>query len=131
MDGIGIMLQFAINVNTLVANLHFVAPDRNDAFDEVLAGVLGKSENNHITAPRFLDGDKGIVGEGSFYTVDKFIDQNIVSDQQGVLHGTGWYFKRLHHECANKHRQDNGDDNGLDIVAQFALRWFGRGGWPV
>jgi hypothetical protein len=50
MDGIWIMLQFAVDVNTLVANLHFVAADRDDAFDEILAGISGNLKTT--TSPR-------------------------------------------------------------------------------
>ncbi len=64
---------------------------------------------------RALTLDPQFIVKGVSYAIDKFIDKQVVSDQQRMDHGAGRNFKRLDHEGPDYHGKNQGYDNCLGI----------------
>ena len=120
-NGMSIVDQLTIDEKLLVADLHNIAGNTDDALDEILAGIFGKLEDDNVVALRIVDGDDGLFDEGRLDAIDELVDQNVIADQQRVLHGTGRDFESLDHKGADKQGQYHGDDDRLDVFPQGPL----------
>src|SRR5690606_39299451 len=64
--------------------------------------------------PRLVEGGQPDPGAGDLGAVDGLVDQQEVSDEQGVLHAAGRDAERLDEEGPDEQEQAEGDENGLD-----------------
>jgi len=120
-NGIFFILRFAIDVDLFVFDFDGVTLHADYPFDIVLVGIYRVFEDNNISSCRLLIGDPGIAADGVFYTVYEFVDENVVSDEQGVLHGAGGYFKGLDYKGPDKKRKQQRNENGFNILTDGGL----------
>ena len=101
---------------------HAVARDRDDPLHEVLSRLLGLVvvrilKNDYVITMDLLVGKK-MVKRGRVRRKSKFVDQEVVAYQEGVLHGPGRNLEGLHHKRGAKHRQDHSDDQRFKRVTE-------------
>ena len=61
----------------------------------------------------------GISEETAMVSVDEFVDEDVISYQKGRLHRSGWYLVSLNHKGPYEERDNQGDDDGLDIFLKL------------
>ena len=52
---------------------------------------------------------------------DELVHEQVIADEQVVLHRSGRDLERLHDERADEQREDDGDDDRLEVLAQRRL----------
>ena len=124
-DGIGVVLGLAIHEDLLVALLDNITGYAHHAFDIIHFRVAREFKDDNIPPVRFFDRNQRLVGEGHANAVDKFIDQDMVPDEQGILHGTGWDFKGLYDKRTDEKGQHDRQQDGFNILpdAGFLFRF--------
>ena len=92
-------IGLSVDENLLIANLHGIAGEPNDPLDEVtalpegLAAILRELENDDIGAFRLANGQKTPVHSWYLHAVNKLVHQQVITDQQRVLHRSRGNFK--------------------------------------
>jgi hypothetical protein len=120
----GILKRQAIQKNLLVPDFNRIAPYANDPLDEILGSVLRIDEDNDITPLWFTDGDQIFSDKRDFDAINKFVHQNMITNQKGWLHGTGRNFKGLNNKGPDKKGDQNGNDDRLCIFYKFRFRFY-------
>lgn len=77
----------------------------DDALDEVLLGVLGVLEDNHVPTLRRQAGEEALVGEGQERAVGGLVHEDVIADEQRRDHRAARDLEGLDHEAA----QEQGD----------------------
>ena len=96
--GHGFVLRDAVEIDDAIAEVDAVAGDADGALDEVEVGGLGigLEEDDDVSALDVAVADEGrpccLRGEGDA------VDQDVVADEQGLLHGGGGNFEVLEDE---------------------------------
>lgn len=98
-----------------------VSGESDDPLDEILAFVHRIDENDHIPSAWFTDGDQGGTDKRDLDPVDKLVDEDVISYQQGRLHGARRDLKSLNDKRSNKQGQQNGNRCSLCILPKGAL----------
>jgi len=81
-----IIHRLVINVNFIIDDLHFFTFQSNNPFDKILRPVLWKNKDDDVPSPRFVIPKKFDIGIRNSYSINKFIDQDVVAHQQRWLH---------------------------------------------
>ncbi len=110
-----------VHVNLFVTHLNNISFNADDPLDKILAGVLGKFKDDDISAFWFCYRNNRGLQKWNLDTVNKFIDQNVVPDQKGLLHGTRGDFKRLNDKRTDKQGQKDGHKDRFNIFPKTAL----------
>ena len=66
-------------------------------------------------------GSSGALEAGLARAEHELVDQQVIADEQVVLHRAGRDLERLDDERPDEERQDDGDDDRLEVLAQRRL----------
>src|SRR5712664_3158598 len=94
-----------------------VARESDHSLHKVLVILKRVFEDDDVAALQRAVGQNLFV-PGAASTEDKFIDQQVIADQQGSFHGGRRNFERLDNKSGAEKREDYGDKQGLDILGQ-------------
>lgn len=97
-NGIVDLKEFTIDENLFVDNFNAVACHAHNPLNEIFFWIYWIFENDDVFTFGLANGNPGGAGEGIFYSVSELVNQEVVTDQQGGNHGSGWNFKRLDNE---------------------------------
>ena len=114
---------FIIDLDLLVADMDGVPRHTNDPFNKVLLGIFSELEHNDIPPFGVCDRDDREIQERDFHAVDNLVHKNVIPDEQGWLHGTGWYFEGLNYKSADEQGQNDGKEESLSIFPKDVLFW--------
>ena len=117
---------FVIKVYLLVTNLHNVAGYPDDPLYKILLGIFREFEDHHIPPLRFCHRDEGGVDNGEIDPIYEFVDEDMISHQEGRLHGARRNLKGLHDKSPNEKGQDNGNQYRFGVFAKDTLFWLNR-----
>ena len=90
-----IVKGLSIDEDFVSQDFNLVTRESDDPFYEVFAFVNRVDKDDHVVPFGLTDRNDGVSNEGQFDPVDEFVDKNMVSDQQGGLHGPGGYLECL------------------------------------
>jgi hypothetical protein len=113
---VGLVLRDAVEVDDAVAQVEVVAGDADDALDEVeIRGFgVGLEEDDDVAAFDLAVEDEGRPfcwgGEGDA------VDENVIADEQGLLHGGGGNLEVLEDEG---HDEETDGEDGADRGERF------------
>src|SRR5437868_8712602 len=116
----------AIYPNLPVDQLDVISRHSDHALHEMLRGIYGIVKNNNVPSPHPLIGHHPAAGLPS---IPQLVDQQIVADQERVLHGFRGNLKRLHHKTDYEYRDDYRRKQRLDrwqqamILSSNYSRW--------
>ncbi len=111
----------AVDVDALVAQLEGLAGQADDALDEVALRVLGVLEDHDLSAPHVGDGQQGPLERGGRRREHELVHQQVIADEQVVLHRSRRDLEGLHDPRAHEQRQDHGHHDRLEVLARVAL----------
>ena len=120
--------RLAVDIEFFVDDFDRLATDGDTALDQVSVGIDWRAEDDDIAGLWVANcgqAKKANIGARHIdrRTVNKFIGQQIVADQQGVFHRARGNIERLHHARADNQRQTHSDENGRNILSntRFAI----------
>src|SRR5689334_230776 len=90
----------AIHVYTAIDQPYPITGYSYHAFHKMLSGIYGITENDNIPAPHPPVRHDRVPEPAA--AVPQFVYQQVVANQQRVLHGLRRYLKSLHDECNDK-----------------------------
>jgi len=93
----------------------------NDPLNEVLTRIHRVDKNNNIIPVGMLNGNDRLADKRELDAVDEFVDQDVITYQQGWFHGTRGYLESLHHKRSDKQGKEDGNDCGLCILPEHTL----------
>ena len=124
----GIMFQkLMVYINFLIADFNNIPGNADDPFDKIFAGIFGEFKHHNISAFWICNGNQGGLYKRQFNSVDKFIDQDMVSDLEGLFHGPGGNFKCLNDKSSDEQCQYYGDNDGFNVFSESALFFLREG----
>ena len=106
---VGFVLGDAVQVDDTVAEMDVVAGDGDGALDQEEVRLAGLEEDDDIAALDVAIEDEGCPGGGR--SERDTIDQNVIADKQGLLHGGGGDFEVLEDEG---HDEETDGEDGAD-----------------
>ena len=130
--------QLTVDINLIIAKLNRFArqPDhsfdviyliRNDSSESVSARIFSKTgifENYNVAAPYFaLRQKRNRFAAGR---KDEFVNQQIIADQNRILHRTGRNRYGLQNKRHPENRHNQGHDKRFEILSKSAFRRSGR-----
>src|ERR1022692_391885 len=95
----------AVNVDAFVDEAQAVSGQGYHSLHEVLRGVYRIMEDDDISAPDLAIGQKTVPAHAA--AVAEFIHQQVIADQQRLLHGFRRDGERLHEKCDHKNGNHN------------------------
>ena len=115
--------RLPVDVNVPVGHADVVPGNSDDPLHEVLARLLclvvavGILEDQNVVAVNRAVGKhvpkpSGLVGKRNL------VHQQVVADEERVLHRAGWNLKRLEHEGGPKNRQDDSHDQRFNGISR-------------
>src|SRR5690606_37581947 len=107
-------LRLAVPVEHLVAHEQGIARYADEPLDVVLVRFVRWEEDDDVAEPRFVEGGQPNPRAGDLGAVDGLVDQQEVTDEQGVLHAPSRDAERLDEEGPDEEEQTERDENGLD-----------------
>src|SRR5262249_49538249 len=92
---------------------------------EVAVGLLGILEDDDVAAADGTDGEDGAPDRERRRPEDELVDQQVIADQQVVLHRAGRDLERLHDPSMDEQREDHRNDDRLEVLAEdrFLVGW--------
>ena len=106
--------------------LHRFAREADDALDEIALGLLWVLEHHDVEALDGPDRQHGALEAGFARAEHELVDEQVVADEEVVLHRAGRDLERLDDEGPDKERQDDRDDDRLEVLAERGLLEFAR-----
>src|SRR5262249_16486537 len=102
-DLVGLIQLFSVAIHLAVAQVNAVTRDADDPLYNVLALVLFvRMDEHHNVTAMHLPVRHHRSGVGGLWRRGKAVHEEMVTDEQRVLHGAGWNHKRSHHERNNE-----------------------------
>ena len=102
----------AVHQHLPPTDLQRLARQPHDPLDEVALRLLRELEHDHIAA---LDRPGRVEAEAAG-VVEHLVHQQVVADQQVLLHGAGGDLERLEDEGAYEEREDHRDADGFEVL---------------
>src|SRR5207302_8142503 len=90
----------AIHIYTAVDQPDSVAGNSHHTFHKMLSGIYGITENDNIPTPHPPVRHDRIPEPSA--AISQFVHQQVIANQQRVLHGLSGYLESLHHESDDK-----------------------------
>ena len=114
---VGLIEPCAVDVHALVLQLDGFARQPDDALDEIALRILRILEHDHVLALDRLHREHRALGPGDGRAEHELVHQQMIADQQVLLHRPGRYLERLDDERADEERQHDGDNERLEVLA--------------
>ncbi len=115
-NGLGRFHQLVIDIQFFIDDLNFIPGNADDPLDKILGWVLGINKHHDITSLWLSEGNQHLIGKRVADAIGKLVYQQVVTDLQGFQHGSGWNGKSLHHKGPDEQSQEQGDDDGFQIL---------------
>ena len=125
MQDIGLVQSLAVAIDDPVAQMNVIAGNPDNAFYDIQARCFRRQEHHDVAKVDVAVGKQRAnpVALGSKLNA---IDEDMVTDQQRVLHGTGGDFERLYHECDDEQACDqDGTERGQKLDGGLLRPFFG------
>jgi len=110
-----------VDVDRLLPDLHDVPRGSYYTLDEILARVLGKDEDDDVAPFRCGEGQDPALRVRYMVPVDELVDEDVVPDQERVLHAARRDLERLQEEGADDQGDDEGDAERLSVLPDLPL----------
>ena len=107
-----------VDVDLLLAQLDRLTRQPDHALDEVALGLLRILEHDHVAAANGPERQNRLLDARGARAEDELVDEQMIADQEVVLHRSGRDLERLHDEGADEQRQDDGDDDRFEVLAE-------------
>src|SRR2546423_5139671 len=120
MHYVRLVQRFSIDVHILIDELQMIPWQTDDALHEVLVVLKGILENNDVATLERAVRQQFFVPRTTA-TENEFIDQEMVADQKGSLHGSGGNLESLNNEAGAEESENHGDEQGLEILRKGGL----------
>src|SRR4029078_485703 len=111
----------AIYIHLLGPQLAGFARPCDDPVGGVASGLVRVLEHDHVAAPDVSDRQQGPFESARRRAEDELVDQEMVADQQVVLHRSGGNLERLHDPRPHEEREDHGNDDRFGIFPKRGL----------
>src|SRR5262249_7365500 len=109
MDDVRLIGGAVIHVELAVANLHHIAADSHHALQEYLFGIPGITENHDVATMNGFKSRQAQVDQRNLRTIERFVEKQMIADQDRAFHRARRYNRRLADESPNAQRDDAGD----------------------
>src|SRR5512143_2144145 len=96
-----------------------IAGNSNDSLHKVLRRVQRITENDDVAALDFVVGNEPVPDTGR--TKVSFVDQQVIADQQRVLHRFGWNLERLDDESDHENGDYDSNEERLNSADPSAV----------
>src|SRR5215210_1449559 len=124
-EGVGVLVhgvarifdRLAVDVELRVDDLDRVAAHGDAALDEVERRVLRRAEDDDVAALDTAERQQAPLRPGGPGAVDEPVDEEVVADQEGVLHGAARDVEGLDDEGVGEQQEHRGDDQRLEVFA--------------
>ena len=116
---------FPVNIHFLVFDQDSVARKADDPFDKILIRIDGVLEDDHIFAVNIFNGDEHFSCKRISNAINKFINQDMIADEQGRYHGPRGDLKGLNDKSPDKQSKDKRNGNCFYIFADYGFRLTG------
>src|SRR6185312_12181275 len=115
MDHVIFLQAHSVHEDPFVLQSYAVSRQSNHAFDEVLAGINGVTENDNISA---LDGTVGKqpVPHAAIVGKMQLVSEQKIANEQRVFHGFGRHAKCLHNEGDHEHHDHQYGNHKLNAL---------------
>src|SRR5579864_4902146 len=111
----GVVHRLAVDGQPLVDDADDVAGHADAAFHHVDAEVLLGAEDDDVAPPHRAQGQQLALEIRGRRAIDEPVDEEVVPDQQGVLHRATGNVEGLNHERVRELTEDGGDDQRLQV----------------
>ena len=109
--------RLSVYVHLFIPQLDGLAGQSDDAFDEVALRLVRVLEHDDIAAVNRTDGQHRAADGQRRRAEDELVDEQMIADQEVVLHRPRRNLEGLHDPRAHKERQDHGDHDRLEVFA--------------
>ena len=113
-DRVAVVLANSVDVHMLVDEPHMISGNGDHALDEVLLGIHGIAKDDDVLPLDTVVGHQPV--PQSRMSVVRLVDQQVIADQQGLLHRLGRYLERLHNKRNHEDRDHDGAGQRLERV---------------
>jgi hypothetical protein len=118
---VGLVEGRAVDQHLLVAQLQRVAGQPDDPLDEVAIRLLGVLEDDDVTPADRVDRQQRPFGRAEGRREDELVHQQVIADEQVVLHRAGGDLEGLDDEGADEQRQDDRHADRFEVFARRRL----------
>ena len=123
----GVFDDGAVDPELLVYDLDLVAGEPDTALDEIRGRALWRAEDHDVAAAHVPRGRQLTFSRRGGEPEQVSIDEEMVADQEGVLHRTARDVEGLDQEGVGETQKDAGDQQGLEVFPEPVLSFFHRG----
>ncbi|GBC78795.1 hypothetical protein HRbin09_00001 [bacterium HR09] len=114
----GVVFRLAVDVELFSADFHPIATHGHRPLDEVPLGILGELEDHHVSPLHVPVREQAVQRGVPVRRVNELVDEQMVANEQVVLHGPGGDLEGLHHKGAGKKRKGHRHQDGLVVLAK-------------
>ena len=116
--GVGINKGLFVDKNLFVPDFHHISRDGDHALDVVKFWIGWKLKDDNIVDPRLANRNERLSRKGDFDAIHKLVDENIVANLQGRLHGATGDFEGLHDKGTDEEGHQKRNAQHLNIFAE-------------
>ena len=128
MDGAGLVLSPAVDEDCLVADFHRIRWKRHGPLDEVPPRILRELEHDDVAAAHRAAGEEPVEQRKRARGEDELVHDDVVSDQDGLLHGGTRNDEGLQQERAHEEGEHDRHEDGLRELQRMRPARGVRGG---
>jgi len=125
MDDIGFVEQLAVDEDLLVDDFQVIAGQTDDALHEMRMVLIRIFEDDDVAALEITVGKKFFVPMTTA-TEDKFVDEEMVADEEGFLHRRRRNLEGLDDEAGAEEGEDHGYEKRFKIFGKGGVVFVGR-----
>ena len=123
--------RLTVDVDLLGSQLDGIAGQADDSLDEVTLRLVRILEDDNVTALDVTNRHDRAIEAGRRPEYE-LVDEQVVADEQVVLHRSGGDLERLHHPRADEEREDHRNDDGFEVLTDRRLTIGGcHHSWPT
>ncbi len=108
-------MDFSIN------HFYLISWKSDDPFYKIFAFINGVNKYDHIVTLRLMYRYESGVNKGDLYTVNEFIDKDMITNQKCGLHRFRGYFKCLDNKRSYKQRKQDSYSCSFSIFPERTL----------
>src|SRR5262249_60920931 len=113
--------RFAVDVDLLVLLLQPLPWQSDDALDQVALGLDRRLEHDDVTASNCADRHQRALQTRRSRREHELVHEQMIADEQVVLHRAGRNLERLQDERPDEEREDYRDEDRFEILANRRL----------
>src|SRR5208337_163096 len=113
-DHVRLVERLAVDVDLLIDNFQVIPGQTDDTFYEMRMVLVGIFENNDVAALQVAIGKKFFVPLAA-PAENKFVDQQVIANEQGALHRRRGNLEGLDDEAGAEQRENDGNQERFEI----------------